>query len=77
MEFKQQVIQEAKEVGNAAQVARRHNLNAKMLYRMLDEMDMLQPQRRKRIQHPRRLANNREMIDFHMGLSGEGKHAAG
>lgn len=88
-------------------------VNKKKVYRLLHEMDMLQPQRRKRIPHPRRLANNREIassnelwemdikygyltgeqrffyllsvidvfdrevIDFHMGLSCEGKHAAG
>lgn len=39
MEFKQQVIQEAKEVNNAAQVARRHNLNAKMLYRWMEQAE--------------------------------------
>lgn len=88
-------------------------INKKKVYRLLDEMDMLQPQRRKRTQYPRRLANNREIkapnelwemdikygyiageqrffyvlctidvldreiIDYHMGLSCEGKHAAG
>jgi len=94
---------------------REYNLviNKKKVYRLLDEMEMLQPQRKKRIKHPRRLANNREIaasnelwemdikygyiageqrffyllcvldvldreiIDFHMGLSSEGKHAAG
>jgi len=35
MEFKQQLIQEAHEVGNASQVARRHNLNPKLLYRWM------------------------------------------
>ncbi|MDQ8738618.1 IS3 family transposase [Paenibacillus sp. LHD-38] len=85
----------------------------KKVYRLLDEMEMLQPQRRKRLKHPRKLANkreikasnvlwemdikygyitgeqrffyllcvidvlDREVIDFHMGLSCEGKHAAG
>ncbi|TYP67354.1 transposase [Paenibacillus methanolicus] len=39
IEFKQQVIQEAKEVGNAAQVARRHNINPKMLYRWIDQAE--------------------------------------
>ncbi|WP_165280014.1 IS3 family transposase [Paenibacillus protaetiae] len=88
-------------------------INKKKVYRLLDEMEMLQPQRRKRLKHPRKLANNREIkasnelwemdikygyiageqrffyllcvidvldreiIDFHMGLSCEGKHAAG
>lgn len=32
LEFKQQVIQEAKEVGNASQVARRHGLSPKQVY---------------------------------------------
>ncbi|WDL96629.1 transposase [Alicyclobacillus sp. ALC3] len=32
MEFKQQVLQEVREVGNAAQVARRHGLTPKVLY---------------------------------------------
>ncbi|MCP3772994.1 DDE-type integrase/transposase/recombinase, partial [Paenibacillus sp. MZ04-78.2] len=76
------------------------------------ELDILQPQRQKRVQYPRKLANNREIrgsnqlwemdvkygyiaaeerfffllslidvydrsiIDYHMGLSCEGKHAA-
>jgi len=88
-------------------------INKKKVYRLLAEMNMLQPQRRKRSRHPRRLANNREVkasnelwemdikygyiagehrffyllcvmdvldreiIDFHLGLSCEGKHAAG
>ncbi|MED4600228.1 transposase [Paenibacillus validus] len=39
LEFKQQIIQEAKEVGNASQVARRHNLNPKVLYRWMNEAD--------------------------------------
>ncbi|MFN3284153.1 MAG: transposase [Pseudothermotoga sp.] len=32
LEFKQQVVQEAKEVGNASQVARRHGLTPKQVY---------------------------------------------
>lgn len=32
LEFKQQVIQEAVEVGNASQVARRHGLSPKQVY---------------------------------------------
>ena len=32
MEFKQQVLQEVREVGNAAQVARRHGLTPKVVY---------------------------------------------
>lgn len=32
MEFKQQVLQEAAEVGNASQVARRHGLTPKTVY---------------------------------------------
>lgn len=39
IEFKQQVIQEAREVGNAAQVARRHNINPKILYRWMDQAE--------------------------------------
>lgn len=39
IEFKQQVIQEAKEAGNASQVARRHNINPKMLYRWMDQAE--------------------------------------
>ncbi|WP_221175377.1 transposase [Brevibacillus agri] len=35
MEFKQQLIQEAHEVGNASQVARRHGIDPKMLYRWI------------------------------------------
>ncbi|WP_307500599.1 IS3 family transposase, partial [Paenibacillus brasilensis] len=94
---------------------REHHLviNKKKVYRLLAKMKMLQPQRRKRLKHPRKLANNREIktsnelwemdikygyiageqrffyllcvidvldrevIDFYMGLSCEGKHAAG
>ncbi len=33
LEFKQQLVQEAKEAGNASQVARRHGIDVKMLYR--------------------------------------------
>ncbi|MDQ8738619.1 transposase [Paenibacillus sp. LHD-38] len=39
IEFKQQVIHEAKEVGNAAQVARRHNINSKMLNRWMERAE--------------------------------------
>ncbi|QAY68294.1 transposase [Paenibacillus protaetiae] len=39
IEFKQQVIHEAKEVGNAAQVARRHNINPKILYRWMEQAE--------------------------------------
>ncbi|RNB45574.1 hypothetical protein EB820_25650, partial [Brevibacillus agri] len=35
IEFKQQLIQEAHEVGNASQVARRHGIDLKMLYRWI------------------------------------------
>lgn len=34
-EFKQQIVQEAKETGNAALVARRHQLNAGMIRRWI------------------------------------------
>lgn len=87
-------------------------INKKKVYRLCQELDILQPQRRKRVQYPRKLANNREIcnsnqlwemdikygyiaaeerfffllslidvydrsiIDYHMGLSCEGKHAA-
>jgi putative transposase len=87
-------------------------INKKKVYRLCQELDILQPQRRKRIHYPRKLANNREIrasnqlwemdikygyiaaeqrfffllslidvydrsiIDYHMGLSCEGKHAA-
>lgn len=39
LEFKQQVIQEAKEIGNASQVARRHNINPKVSYRWMKEAE--------------------------------------
>jgi putative transposase len=87
-------------------------INKKKVYRLCQALDILQPQRRKRVQYPRKLANNREIrgsnqlwemdlkygyiaaeqrfffllslidvydrsiIDYHMGLSCEGKHAA-
>lgn len=87
-------------------------INNKKVYRLCDELGILQPQRRKRIQHPKRLANHREItgfnqlwemdikygfitgeqrffflmgiidvydrtiVDYHIGLSCEGKHAA-
>ncbi|WP_019120886.1 transposase, partial [Brevibacillus massiliensis] len=35
LEFKQQLIQEAKEAGNASQVARRHGIDVKLLYRWM------------------------------------------
>lgn len=39
IEFKQQVIQEAKEAGNASQVARRHHINPKLLYRWMEQAE--------------------------------------
>lgn len=36
-------------------------MNKKKVYRLCAELDILKPQRRKRIRHPRRLANNREI----------------
>lgn len=86
-------------------------INKKKVYRLCQELDILQPQRRRRTHYPRKLANNREIrasnqlwemdikygfitgeqrfffllslidvydrsiIDYHMGLSCEGKHA--
>ncbi|MDQ6423671.1 transposase [Paenibacillus sp. LHD-117] len=35
VEMKNQIIQEAKEVGNASQVARRHSIDPKILYRWM------------------------------------------
>ncbi|MFS0555913.1 transposase [Brevibacillus sp. 179-C9.3 HS] len=35
IEFKQQLIQEAQETGNASQVARRHEIDVKMSYRWI------------------------------------------
>ncbi|WP_246000884.1 transposase, partial [Brevibacillus panacihumi] len=35
IEFKQQLVQEAQDAGNASQVARRHGIDAKMLYRWI------------------------------------------
>lgn len=35
LEFKQQMVQEAKVAGNATQVARRHGIDVKMLYRWI------------------------------------------
>ncbi|USG65058.1 transposase [Brevibacillus ruminantium] len=35
IEFKQQLIQEAQEAGNASQVATRHGIDVKMLYRWI------------------------------------------
>lgn len=93
---------------------RRHNLviNNKKVYRLCKELDILAPQRRIKVKHPRRLAINREItasdqlwevdikygyiteedrffylmcvidvydrmvVDYHLGLSCEGKHAA-
>lgn len=87
-------------------------INKKKVYRLCKELDILEPQRRVRIKHPRRIAMNREItgsnqlweidvkygyiagesrffylmciidvydrviIDYHIGLSCEGKHAA-
>ncbi|MTV51078.1 transposase [Heliobacillus mobilis] len=36
-EFKEQVIQEARECGNIAQVARRHEVHVNMLYRWIQQ----------------------------------------
>jgi transposase len=36
-EFKQSVVKEAMEVGNAAQVARRHDITANMVYRWMKQ----------------------------------------
>jgi len=93
---------------------RRYNLviNNKKVYRLCKELDILAPQRRIKVKHPRRLAINRKItasdqlwevdikygyiteedlffylmcvidvydrmiVDYHMGLSCEGKHAA-
>lgn len=93
---------------------RQHGLiiNKKKVYRLCKELDILEPQRRKKIKYPKRLANNREItgsnqlwemdvkygyiageqrfffllgmidvydrsiIDYHIGLSCEGNHAA-
>ncbi|KZE47772.1 transposase [Brevibacillus parabrevis] len=35
IEFKQQLVQESQEAGNASQVARRHGIDVKMLYRWI------------------------------------------
>lgn len=87
-------------------------VNKKKVYRLCKELDILEPQRRVRLKHPRRIAMNREItgsnqlwetdvkygyiagknrffyliciidvydrmiIDYHIGLSCEGKHAA-
>jgi putative transposase len=88
-------------------------INKKKVYRLLKSMDLLHPQRRKRVHYPRKLANNRiiqasnelwemdikygyiageqrffffllcvldvydrAVIDYHIGLSCEGSHAA-
>jgi len=37
VEFKQQVVREVQEVGNAAQVARRYDLNPPLIYRWMSE----------------------------------------
>jgi len=93
---------------------RQHNLiiNDKKVYRLCKELDILAPQRRIKVKHPRRLAANRQItasdqlwevdlkycyvakedrffylmsfidvydrmiVDYHLGLSCEGKHAA-
>ncbi|MBW7452421.1 transposase, partial [Paenibacillus sepulcri] len=39
IEFKQQLIQEASEIGNASQVARRHGVDPKMLYRWIKQTE--------------------------------------
>ena len=87
-------------------------INKKKVYRLCKELDILEPQRRVHLKHPRRIAINREItssnqlweidvkygyivgedrffylmsiidvydrmiIDYHIGLSCEGKHAA-
>ena len=87
-------------------------INKKKVYRLCKELDILRPQRRIKIKHPRRLANNRDVtspnqlweidikygfitgekrffylmciidvydraiVDYHIGLSCEGRHAA-
>lgn len=93
---------------------RQHHLviNNKKVYRLCKELDILAPQRRIKIKHPKRLANNRQItapdelweidvkygyiagedrffylmciidvydrmiVDYHLGLTCEGKHAA-
>nr|WP_232345192.1 IS3 family transposase [Paenactinomyces guangxiensis] len=86
-------------------------INKKKVYRLCKELGILQPQRKKKNQHPRRIACNREItasnqlwemdvkygyianenrffyllsiidvydraiVDYHMGLTCEGKHA--
>jgi putative transposase len=93
---------------------RQYNLviNKKKVYRLCKELDILAPQRRIKVKHPRRLAANRRItatnqlweidikygyiaredrffylmcfidvydrmiVDYHLGLSCEGKHAA-
>lgn len=88
------------------------NINKKKVYRLCKELDILEPQRRSKVKHPRKLACNRVIsgsnqlweidikyvyvvgearfcylmcvidvfdrmiIDYHIGLSCEGKHAA-
>lgn len=37
LEFKQQVVQEVKEVGNASQVARRHGIASKLVYQWIKQ----------------------------------------
>lgn len=39
LEMKQQLIQEARDVGNAAQVARRHGVDPRMLYRWMKQAE--------------------------------------
>jgi len=87
-------------------------INKKKVYRLCKELDILAPQRQKKLKHPRKIAINREItgsnqlwemdikygyiagenrffyllgvidvfdraiIDYHIGLSCEGKHAA-
>jgi transposase-like protein len=38
VEFKQQVVREVQEVGNAAQVARRHELSPNLVYRWMQDV---------------------------------------
>lgn len=39
LEFKQRIIQQVQEIGNAAAVARQHELNPKLIYRWMKELD--------------------------------------
>lgn len=58
-EFKHQIVQEAAEVGNTAQVARRHDLNLKMVYQWVSSPNIaigrLRPPEQKKWQLTRQL----------------------